>query len=98
MTRTFSWCEIVGKRFPICHVHISDTVVEVCICPSSKLIHNELCLIGCALGVLPLQTEILAYFPLYIVCWHTHFICNANFCTHNRSQVSASLPESMVGT
>ncbi|BFG32233.1 hypothetical protein CerSpe_185070 [Prunus speciosa] len=29
VTRTFSWCEIVGKRFPICHVHISDTVVEV---------------------------------------------------------------------
>ncbi|XP_034215672.1 CCA-adding enzyme-like isoform X2 [Prunus dulcis] len=29
VTRTFSWCEIVGKRFPICHVHIGDTVVEV---------------------------------------------------------------------
>lgn len=27
--RTFSWCEIVGKRFPICLVHIDDTVVEV---------------------------------------------------------------------
>ncbi len=28
--RAFSWCEIVGKRFPICHVHIDDTIVEVC--------------------------------------------------------------------
>ncbi|XP_061364579.1 uncharacterized protein LOC133308007 [Gastrolobium bilobum] len=27
--RTFSWCEIVGKRFPICHVHMDDTIVEV---------------------------------------------------------------------
>ncbi|KAL5543817.1 hypothetical protein UlMin_007601 [Ulmus minor] len=27
--RTFSWCEIVGKRFPICHVHVDDTFVEV---------------------------------------------------------------------
>lgn len=27
--RTFSQCEIVGKRFPICHVHIDDTIVEV---------------------------------------------------------------------
>lgn len=28
--RTFSWCEIVGKRFPICHVHVEDTIVGVC--------------------------------------------------------------------
>ncbi|PON77197.1 Poly A polymerase [Parasponia andersonii] len=27
--RAFSWCEIVGKRFPICHVHLDDTIVEV---------------------------------------------------------------------
>ncbi|XP_015882126.3 uncharacterized protein LOC107417975 isoform X1 [Ziziphus jujuba] len=27
--RSFSWCEIVGKRFPICHVHIDDAIVEV---------------------------------------------------------------------
>ncbi|KAA8540633.1 hypothetical protein F0562_024448 [Nyssa sinensis] len=27
--RTFSQCEIVGKRFPICHVHVDDTIVEV---------------------------------------------------------------------
>ncbi|KZV38782.1 Polynucleotide adenylyltransferase family protein [Dorcoceras hygrometricum] len=27
--RTFSRCEMIGKRFPICHVHIDDTVVEV---------------------------------------------------------------------
>ncbi|KAK7318320.1 hypothetical protein RJT34_03019 [Clitoria ternatea] len=27
--RTFSWCEIVGKRFPICHVHVDGTIVEV---------------------------------------------------------------------
>ncbi|KAF3675185.1 putative mitochondrial phosphate carrier protein 3, mitochondrial-like isoform X1 [Capsicum annuum] len=28
--RTFSRCEIVGRRFPICHVHVDDEVVE---CP-----------------------------------------------------------------
>ncbi|XP_022730312.1 uncharacterized protein LOC111285238 isoform X2 [Durio zibethinus] len=27
--RAFSQCEIIGKRFPICHVHIGDTIVEV---------------------------------------------------------------------
>ncbi|GAV60170.1 PolyA_pol domain-containing protein/PolyA_pol_RNAbd domain-containing protein, partial [Cephalotus follicularis] len=27
--RTFSRCEIVGKRFPICHVHVQNTIVEV---------------------------------------------------------------------
>ncbi|KAB1217519.1 Poly(A) polymerase I [Morella rubra] len=27
--KTFSWCEIVGKRFPICHVHMDDEIVEV---------------------------------------------------------------------
>ncbi|KAK4362717.1 hypothetical protein RND71_017958 [Anisodus tanguticus] len=27
--RTFSHCEIVGRRFPICHVHVGDEVVEV---------------------------------------------------------------------
>ncbi|GFZ08028.1 tRNA nucleotidyltransferase/polyA polymerase family protein [Actinidia rufa] len=27
--RTFSRCDIVGRRFPICHVHIEDTIVEV---------------------------------------------------------------------
>ncbi|XP_077212165.1 uncharacterized protein LOC143847272 [Tasmannia lanceolata] len=27
--RTFSQCEIVGKRFPICHVHVDDSIVEV---------------------------------------------------------------------
>ncbi|KAL0355026.1 UNVERIFIED_CONTAM: Poly(A) polymerase I [Sesamum radiatum] len=27
--RTFSRCEMIGKRFPICHVHIDDTIVEV---------------------------------------------------------------------
>ncbi|RDY03610.1 pcnB, partial [Mucuna pruriens] len=29
VTKTFSWCEIVGKRFPICHVHMDGTIVEV---------------------------------------------------------------------
>ncbi|KAL6177682.1 hypothetical protein ACLB2K_049207 [Fragaria x ananassa] len=29
VTRTFSWCEVVGRRFPICRVHVGDTVVEV---------------------------------------------------------------------
>ncbi|KAK9113357.1 hypothetical protein Syun_020154 [Stephania yunnanensis] len=27
--KTFAACEIVGKRFPICHVHIGGTIVEV---------------------------------------------------------------------
>ncbi|KAG9446248.1 hypothetical protein H6P81_012376 [Aristolochia fimbriata] len=27
--RIFSRCEVVGKRFPICHVHVNDTIVEV---------------------------------------------------------------------
>lgn len=30
MVRTFSRCEIVGRRFPICHVHVGDDIVEVC--------------------------------------------------------------------
>ncbi|ONK78237.1 uncharacterized protein A4U43_C02F16080, partial [Asparagus officinalis] len=25
----FSRCEIVGKRFPICHVHVNDSIIEV---------------------------------------------------------------------
>ncbi|KAK4264561.1 hypothetical protein QN277_025720 [Acacia crassicarpa] len=29
VVRTFSWCEIIGKRFPICHVHVDGTIVEV---------------------------------------------------------------------
>ncbi|XP_010550754.1 PREDICTED: uncharacterized protein LOC104821535 [Tarenaya hassleriana] len=29
VVRTFSRCEIVGKRFPICHVHVGDDIVEV---------------------------------------------------------------------
>ncbi|KAM7269796.1 hypothetical protein ACFE04_025293 [Oxalis oulophora] len=27
--KTFNQCEIVGRRFPICHVHVDDTIVEV---------------------------------------------------------------------
>ncbi|KAK1311166.1 hypothetical protein QJS10_CPA08g00430 [Acorus calamus] len=27
--RLFSHCEIVGRRFPICHVHVDDYIVEV---------------------------------------------------------------------
>ncbi|KAI3780118.1 hypothetical protein L2E82_10032 [Cichorium intybus] len=27
--RAFPRCEIVGRRFPICHVHVDDTIVEV---------------------------------------------------------------------
>ncbi|KAJ0988754.1 hypothetical protein J5N97_007110 [Dioscorea zingiberensis] len=27
--KTFSRCDIVGKRFPICHVHVKDSIVEV---------------------------------------------------------------------
>lgn len=27
--RTFPRCEIVGRRFPICHVHVDDVIVEV---------------------------------------------------------------------
>ncbi|KAG7023035.1 pcnB, partial [Cucurbita argyrosperma subsp. argyrosperma] len=29
VSRTFSWCEIVGRKFPICHVHIDGSIVEV---------------------------------------------------------------------
>lgn len=29
VVRTFHRCEIVGKRFPICHVHVADSVIEV---------------------------------------------------------------------
>ncbi|CAL9231325.1 unnamed protein product [Arabidopsis halleri] len=29
VVRTFPRCEIVGRRFPICHVHIGDDLVEV---------------------------------------------------------------------
>eukprot|EP00258_Populus_trichocarpa_P026529 XP_024442548.1 uncharacterized protein LOC7457572 isoform X3 [Populus trichocarpa] len=29
VVRTFPQCIIVGKRFPICHVHVGDTIVEV---------------------------------------------------------------------
>ncbi|XP_022987140.1 uncharacterized protein LOC111484780 isoform X4 [Cucurbita maxima] len=29
VSRTFSWCEIVGMKFPICHVHIDGSIVEV---------------------------------------------------------------------
>lgn len=27
--RTFPRCEVVGRRFPICHVHVNNTIVEV---------------------------------------------------------------------
>ncbi|XP_020979535.1 uncharacterized protein LOC110272071 [Arachis ipaensis] len=27
--RTFPWCEIVGKKFSICHVRMDGTIVEV---------------------------------------------------------------------
>ncbi|WOK97489.1 hypothetical protein Cni_G06197 [Canna indica] len=27
--KTFSHCNIVGKRFPICHVHVNDCIIEV---------------------------------------------------------------------
>lgn len=27
--RTFPRCQVVGKRFPICHVHVNDTIIEV---------------------------------------------------------------------
>ncbi|WCJ36334.1 Polynucleotide adenylyltransferase family protein [Euphorbia peplus] len=29
VVRAFSRCEIVGRRFPICHVHVGDTTIEV---------------------------------------------------------------------
>ncbi|CAH8267926.1 unnamed protein product [Arabidopsis lyrata] len=29
VVRTFSRCEIVGKRFPICHVHVGNEMIEV---------------------------------------------------------------------
>ncbi|KAL2347093.1 hypothetical protein Fmac_001093 [Flemingia macrophylla] len=27
--RTFSWSEIVDRCFPVCHVHMDGTIVEV---------------------------------------------------------------------
>ncbi|PON91809.1 Poly A polymerase [Trema orientale] len=44
--KTFPNCEIVGKRFPICHVHVYDTAVEVssfstCGSTSSKKFDNN---------------------------------------------------------
>lgn len=29
VVRTFPRCQVVGKRFPICHVHVNDTIIEV---------------------------------------------------------------------
>ncbi|TYG90923.1 hypothetical protein ES288_A12G221700v1 [Gossypium darwinii] len=29
VVKAFSRCEIIGRRFPICHVHMDDTIVEV---------------------------------------------------------------------
>ncbi|KAL1217309.1 hypothetical protein V5N11_027373 [Cardamine amara subsp. amara] len=29
VVRTFSRCEIVGRRFPICHVHVGNDIIEV---------------------------------------------------------------------
>lgn len=29
--RTFSRCEIIGRRFPICHVHVDECIIEVCL-------------------------------------------------------------------
>ncbi|GLT39940.1 hypothetical protein SLA2020_141050 [Shorea laevis] len=39
----FSRCQIVGRRFPICHVHIDDTVVEVSsFSTSAQKFHRDL--------------------------------------------------------
>ncbi|GAU38112.1 hypothetical protein TSUD_317990 [Trifolium subterraneum] len=27
--KIFPWCEIIGRRFPICHVHMDGTIIEV---------------------------------------------------------------------
>ncbi|CAH2044218.1 unnamed protein product [Thlaspi arvense] len=40
VVRTFSSCEIVGRRFPICHVHVGDDIVEVSSFSTSA--HNSL--------------------------------------------------------
>ncbi|XP_021723010.1 uncharacterized protein LOC110690474 isoform X2 [Chenopodium quinoa] len=29
VVRSFPRCEIVGRRFPICHVHVADSIIEV---------------------------------------------------------------------
>ncbi|XP_019417830.1 PREDICTED: uncharacterized protein LOC109328701 isoform X1 [Lupinus angustifolius] len=34
--RTFSWCEIIDKRFPVCHVHMDGTIVEVSTLDSTR--------------------------------------------------------------
>ncbi|CAN8264970.1 unnamed protein product [Cochlearia groenlandica] len=46
VVRTFSRCEIVGRRFPICHVHVGDDIVEVSSFStsaqnSSRMMRNE---------------------------------------------------------
>ncbi|KAJ6388269.1 hypothetical protein OIU77_026781 [Salix suchowensis] len=35
--KAFHRCEIVGKRFPICHVHVDDVIMEVSSCSTSQL-------------------------------------------------------------
>ncbi|KAI3759550.1 hypothetical protein L6452_07442 [Arctium lappa] len=41
VTKAFSWCEIVGKRFPICHVHVGDDIVEVSSFSTSARHHHH---------------------------------------------------------
>lgn len=44
VVRTFSRCEIVGRRFPICHVHVGDDdIVEVCLLFLTFQYNNSLC-------------------------------------------------------
>ncbi|CAO2818766.1 unnamed protein product [Amaranthus hypochondriacus] len=41
VTRTFPHCEIVGKRFPICHVHIGGHAIEVSSFSTGQQMHNR---------------------------------------------------------
>ncbi|KVI06126.1 Poly A polymerase, head domain-containing protein [Cynara cardunculus var. scolymus] len=41
VTKAFSWCEIIGKRFPICHVHVGDDIVEVSSFSTSARHHHH---------------------------------------------------------
>ncbi|CAK7336072.1 unnamed protein product [Dovyalis caffra] len=51
--KAFHRCEIVGKRFPICHVHVDDTIVEVssfstsALKPGEKFNHDVSKPLGC---------------------------------------------------
>ncbi|KAJ6347066.1 hypothetical protein OIU76_003712 [Salix suchowensis] len=38
--KAFHRCEIVGKRFPICHVHVDDVIVELMFDPYANIVYD----------------------------------------------------------